>query len=277
MQPTPEHPQATDGYLIVFAHRGDSGNYPENTMLSFSQAAAYDIDALETDIHLTADGEIVVFHDETVDRTTNGSGYLREKTLAELQKLDAGYWWTDDDGATYPFRGQGLQIATLEEMFVAFPEMWINIDIKHHDEKIINPFIKLIRDHNMSKNLLVGSFDTKILKLFREKCPEVVTAASLTEVFWFFLLSKLHLTKLYRGKSPAFQIPETQKFLGLEIHLVDRKFVTAAHDKNVAVHVWTVNEVADMQRLIDLGVDGLMSDYPRRVLNLIGRDNNKDV
>ncbi len=272
MQPTPEHPQAPDGYLIVFAHRGDSGNFPENTMLAFSKAATYDIDALETDIHLTADDKIVVFHDETVDRTTDGSGYLREKTLAELKALDAGYRWTNDNGETYPFRGQGLQIVTLEEMFVAFPTMWINIDIKHHDENIIDPFIQLIRTHNMQKNLLVGSFDTKILKLFREKCPEVVTAASLTEVFWFFLLSKLRLTKLYRGKSPAFQIPETQKVLGFELRLVDRRFVTAAHAQNIAVHVWTVNEEADMQRLITLGVDGLMSDYPLRVLKLIGRD-----
>jgi len=132
-----------------------------------------------------------------------------------------------------------------------------------------------IREHNMQKNLLVGSFDTKILKLFRKKCPEVVTAASLTEVFWFFLLSKLHLTRLYRGKSPIFQIPETQKVFGLEIRLVDRRFVTAAHAKNIAVHVWTVNEEADMQRLIAMGVDGLMSDYPRRVLKLIGRDNKE--
>lgn len=273
MRPTPEYPQAPDGYLIVFAHRGDSGNYPENTMLAFNQAANYDIDALETDIYLTADNEIVVFHDDTLDRTTNGTGYLFEKTLAELKALDAGYYWTNDGGATYPFRGQGLQIATLREMFIAFPEMWINIDIKQHDEKIIDPFIELIREHNKQKTVLVGSFDTGILKSFRKKCPEVVTAASLTEVGWFLILSKLRLEKLFRGQSPAFQIPETQKVLGLTIRLVDYRFVTAAHARNIAVHVWTVNEEADMQRLIALGVDGLMSDYPRRVLNLIGRGN----
>ena len=133
----PKRPFAKDGGVVVLAHRGWRGYYPENTMLSLDWAGHMPIDGLELDIHSTKDGELVVIHDETVDRTTNGKGRVQDYSLAELQKLDAGYWWTPDEGQTFPFRGSQLRIPTVEEVFKRFPNLWINIDIKQKSPSIV--------------------------------------------------------------------------------------------------------------------------------------------
>lgn len=263
----PQRPFAKDEGVVVLAHRGWRGCYPENTLLALEWAAHMAVDGLELDIHATADGELVVIHDETVDRTTNGSGRVQAYSLAELQKLDAGYWWTADGGKTYPHRGCGVRIPTIEEVFKKFPNLWINVDIKQSSPSIVKPFVELIRDYKMESRMCVGSFDNRTVAAFRRQMPDVVTAGSANEVRLMFVLNKLHLSRLYRGKGRNFQIPEWEN----NIHLVTQSFVDACHQKNTAVHVWTVNEIDDMKRLIDLGVDGLVTDYPDRALNLLGR------
>jgi len=120
-QPVPEHPffVQQDGVMVI-AHQGGEWLRPSNTLVAFDHAVELDVDVLEMDIHQTQDGVIVLMHDATVDRTTDGSGAIKEMTLAEIRALDAGYYWTDDDGATYPYRGQGIQVPTLEEIFLTF-------------------------------------------------------------------------------------------------------------------------------------------------------------
>ncbi|MEM7115998.1 MAG: glycerophosphodiester phosphodiesterase [Chloroflexota bacterium] len=268
--PTNRHPGTPFAHphgVLAFAHRGERGHYPENTMLAFDNAVALGVDALEIDVHATADGEIVVIHDPTVNRTTNGHGCVRDMTLAELQLLDAGFHWTNDRGRTFPFRGQGLTIPTLAEVFETYPDLWINIDIKQHDLRIIFPFVRLAYEHNMIDKVMVGSFDDKTIYFLRESCPEMATAASMTEVRRLFLLSKLRLDRLYWGDAEALQIPEKYG----NMRLITRHFVQAAHRNDMAVHVWTVNKTADMERLLDLGVDGIISDYPKRLLRLLNR------
>jgi glycerophosphoryl diester phosphodiesterase len=267
MQPTPNNPFSARDGLIVFAHRGERGHYPENTLLAFEKAARHDVDALELDIHCTADGVPIVFHDATLERTTNGAGPVRSRTLAELQQLDAGYWWTADHGQSYPFRARGVTIPTLEEVLAAFPDLWINIDIKQHDTAVIPSFVQLIRRVGMASRLMVGSFDNRTVARFRAACPEVATAASLAEVRRLLAFSRLGLPQLYRGAARALQIPETYRGL----RLVDERLVAAAHRCKVAVHVWTVNDLDGMRRLIHLGVDGVMTDHPARLLSLLGR------
>lgn len=266
-QRLPQDPFAQPNGALAFAHRGERGHYPENTMLAFAQAAALGVDALEIDVQATADGEIVVIHDATVDRTTNGQGRVRDMTLAELQALDAGFHWTKDRGRTFPFRGQGVTVPTLAEVFTTYPHLWINIDIKQHDLRIIFPFVRLVREHDMMNKVMVGSFDDKTVRLLRATCPGMATAASMSEVRRLFLLSKLRLDRFYWGQAKALQIPEKYG----NLHLITPYFVRAAHRHKIAVHVWTVNKTADMERLLVMGVDGLISDYPKRLMQLLKR------
>ena len=150
-------------------------------MLSFRKAAELPIDGLEIDIHQTKDGVIVVCHDETVDRTTDGNGRIQDHTLAELQQLDAGYRFTPDGGQTFPFRGQGIVIPTLAEVFETFPNLWINIDMKQETPSLVQNFANLIRQHNVAHRLCVGSFSNKTVADFRRACPEVARTASHAE------------------------------------------------------------------------------------------------
>ena len=265
----PNKPFAHQGGVVVLAHRGWRGLYPENTMLSFRKAAELPIDGLEIDIHQTADGVIVVFHDATLERITNGNGRIQDHTFAELQQLDAGYRFTTDGGKTYPFSGQGITIPTLAEVFETFPNLWINIDIKQESPSIVQAFTNLIRQHNVAHRLCVGSFSNQTVADFRRVCPEVARTLSHAEVVRLVALSKLRLDRFYWGQGHALQIPEVDPDSGLR--LVTPQFVQAAHRNNIALHVWTVNNVADMQRLIDMGVDGLISDFPDRALQLLGR------
>jgi glycerophosphoryl diester phosphodiesterase len=234
-------------------------------MSAFEKAATLPIDGLELDIRSTADGVPVVIHDETVDRTTNGAGRVNEFTLAELKRLDAGHKWTPDGGRSFPFRGLGITVPTLAEVFSAFPHLWISLDIKQRNPSIVHIFVGMIREFHIEENVCAGSFDTPTIRAFRRACPEVATAACPREVLRLLLLHKFFLTHLYRGKARVLQMPENYR--GWRI--LDRRFVQAAHRKGLAVHVWTVNERADMERLLEMGVDGLITDYPDRLIEVL--------
>ena len=267
MKPLPQEGLSPPGEAIVFAHRGGSGLWPENTMLAFEEAVALGVDALELDIHRTADNELVVIHDPTVHRTTDGHGVVISYTLSALKELDAGYWWTNDNGRTYPFRGQGITIPTLREVFEAFPDMWINIDIKQHDLATVEAFAQLVQAYGREKYVLAGSFGVTAVSHFRQKLPQAATAASRREVLMLFILSNLGLSRFYRSHSAALQIPSRSGYFPL----ATSRFVKAAHRKGTAVHVWTINEEEEMERLLHMGVDGIMTDYPDKLLALLGR------
>lgn len=234
-------------------------------MPAFAKAEGLPIDGLEMDIHSTADGVLAVIHDETVDRTTNGAGRVNDFTLEDLKRLDAGYRWTPDGGRSFPFRGQGITVPTLAEVFSAFPQLWMNVEIKQKKPSIVQDFAAMIRQLHVEDNVCAGSFDTPTIRAFRRACPEVATAAFPREVLGLLVLHKLFLARLYRGKARVLQIPE---YYGRR-RIIDRRFVQAAHRKGLAVHVWTVNERADMKRLLEMGVDGLITDYPDRLVNLL--------
>lgn len=267
MRRIPKEPFADERGMIVMAHRGGSGRWPENTLLAFQNAADLGVDGLELDIRSTADGALVVIHDEVVERVTNGRGPVNGFTLAALKQLDAGYHWTNDGGQSYPFRGQGVTIPTLAEVFAAFPHLWINIDIKQSEPPIVAPFVALLREMGMVEQVCVGSFAVETVRQFRQACPEAATAASLPEALRLFALNRVGLGRLYRGGATAMQLPEVQG----RLRIVTPGFVRAAHRRGVAVHVWTVDDVAGMRRLQQMGVDGLITDYPDLLLKLVGR------
>jgi glycerophosphoryl diester phosphodiesterase len=253
------------GRPLVFAHRGGGGLFPENTLEAFRYSAQMGVDVLELDVHSTADGALVVIHDATVNRTTNGSGRVSEMTLAEIKKLDAGYRFSPDGEKTFPFRGRGITVPTLQEIFDSFPEMTFNVEPKQAEPSIVKPLCEMIRARKMSEKVIVGSFRQTAIDEFRQTCPEVATSATPGEVSEFLAFYKVGLGKSYSPPMQVLQIPER---IG-DLQIISRDFIETARKLNLQIHVWTINETEDMSRLIELGVDGIMTDYPDRLLKLI--------
>lgn len=262
-----DHPyfQQLQQHPLVMAHRGGAALWPENTLFAFDKAVDLGIHVLETEIHSSKEGALVLIHDRTVDRTTNGTGPINAFTLKELKELDAGYNWSSDGGQTFPFRGQGITIPTLEEVFTAFPKILFNIDIKQVEPSLVLPLCEMIRGFNMVEKVMVASFNSQTIKQFRLKCPEVATSASRSEISIFFAMNLLFLGSAYRTAAQALQVPE----YSMGLHLLTQKFVDTAHKLNLKVHAWTINELADMRRLLELGVDGIITDYPDRLISLL--------
>ena len=248
------HPIGAHPYLdlrgpLVMAHRGGQGLWPPNKIYAFERALNMGCDILELDIHATKDGHLVVRHDPTVDATSNGSGAIRNLSLAEIKSLDAGYRWNYDGGYSFPYRGIGITIPTLQEVFDAFPTTRLNIDIKPRKPFVVSLFYQLLVEYNRCDNVLVGSFHDPQLRRFRALCPEVATAAGPGEVKLFYALNRVFLGGIYQAKAHAFQIPE---YSG-NLRLISPRLIKSAHNHNMQVHIWTVNEVTDMQRLLNWG------------------------
>ncbi len=266
-RPAAHHPFFDGDDVLVIAHRGGRGLWPENTLPAFAGALALGADVLEMDLHSTADGVLVLMHDDTVDRTTDGVGPIHDYTLEHLKELDAGFRWTADEGVTFPYRGDGITVPTLEELFQAFPYARMNIEIKQSEPPIVEPFCSLLQEYDREETVLVASFDQDTIRAFREACPEVATTAGEDEIRVLYVLSRAYLEPLYSAPAEAAQVPE---YSG-ELHVVTPRFVRAAQARAMQVHVWTVNRPEDLRRMLDLGVDGIITDYPDRLLTLLGR------
>lgn len=265
IQPRPPQPYLQGDRPLVLAHRGGADLAPENTMAAFQNAVDLGVDILELDVHTTADGTVVVIHDESVDRTTDGTGAVHDFTLADLRQLDAGYEFSPDNGQTFPFRGQGIGIPTLEEVFAAFPDMRINVEIKQSDPPIEAAVLEVIERAGAQQRVLVGSEYDDVMARFRSLAPDIATSAATNEVRNFYLAQLLRVSAIYRPLADAFQVPE---YSG-STHVVTPSFVDAAHHHGVKVHVWTVNDAETMQRLLDIGVDGIITDRPDVALEVV--------
>jgi len=263
-----QKPAITDNQWQVIAHRGGRQLRPGNTMIAFRNAVEIGVDALELDVHGTRDGTLVVIHDDTVDRTTNGTGAVSDLTLSEIRALDAGYNWSSDaDADDHPYRGTGVTIPTLEEVLAAFPDTPMVMEIKQADPPIAETLGLMLREHGRARNTIVASFHREALEEFRRAFPEFATSGAESEIRRFFVLNKLFLGRSFRPAMDAFQVPEQ---LG-NLKVITRRFVRVARSRGIAVHVWTVNEAEDMERMLSAGVDGIISDRPDRLLELLGR------
>lgn len=252
---------------LVMAHQGGADLAPSNTMAAFRNAAQMGVDVLELDVHTTKDGVVVVIHDATVDRTTNGVGSVHDLTLSELQKLDAGYRFSPDNGQTFPFRGQGVAIPTLQEVLSAFPALRINIEIKQADPPMEQAVAELIQQAGAQNRVLVVASNLDVIERFRALMPDVATGASESEVRGFFYAQTLRVSAFYRPTADALQVPEN---FG-SIQVLSPHFVQAAHAREVAVHAWTINDPEAMRRLLAMGVDGIITDRPDLALEVLGR------
>lgn len=268
-KPAPDHPYYAEDlkYPLVIAHQGGDEVWPGNTMFAFQNAADLGVDVLEMDLHITADGVLVLIHDETVDRTSDGTGEVEAMTLDELKQLDAGYDWSLDDGANYPFRGQGITIPTLEEVFTAFPDYRMTIEIKKTNASMAKPFCDMIREYDMEDKVLVASFHDERLEEFRAECPEVATSSARTETTVFVLMTKVFLGGFYSPDFYALQVPQESS----GITVMTEGFVRAAHARNLSVEPWTINDEETMRKFIEWGVDGIITDRPDLMMEVLGR------
>ena len=246
----------------IIAHRGDSAYFPENTLPAFISAHKLGVDAIETDVHMTKDGRIVIWHDPTLERNTDGTGRIEDHTLAELKALDAGYAFTADGGRTFPFRGKGVQIAELDEVLKALPDTRFNIDLKSQEEEIVPSYIRTIRENSAESRVCTASFHLGNLQKLRAAAPDFLTSISTKEVIPIVIRQKLHmLPRSFRMKT-IFQIPVSQ----FGIKIVTPSFVEAMHKRDATVMVWTINDRKDMEYLYSIGVDTIMTDNPRLLI-----------
>ncbi|WP_448071421.1 glycerophosphodiester phosphodiesterase [Georgenia yuyongxinii] len=247
------------GWPVNFAHRGGRRIVPENTLEGFREALAGRAAVIETDAHTSADGVVVVIHDDTVDRTTDGTGPVARKTLAELQRLDAGHRFTPDGGATFPWRGRGVTIPTLEALYREFPERNINIELKPTRPGTEEAVWRVVEAAAGQARTLVVTDDGASIKRFRDVSGgSVATAASVAEFVKFWLLGKVRLARLYRPPFQALQPPDSYK----GFRIVTPSLIRQAHAAGLRVDVWTIDDEDDMRRLLAWGVDGIMTDRP---------------
>ncbi|SDU48705.1 glycerophosphodiester phosphodiesterase [Jiangella alkaliphila] len=268
--------------VLNIAHQGGELEAPSDTLYAFKTALDKGADVLELDVHATADGELVVLHDTTVDRTTNGTGRVDGLTLAQIRALDASYWFvpgcgTCHDGAPgdYVFRGvatgerpapagytaEDFRIPTLREVLEAFPGVLINVEIKRTRPET-SPYERtmadLLREFGRGTDTVVASFSDSAVTRFKLYNRDVSTSPGTAQATAFWLNTLGPLTGITLHGHHALQVPPSQS----GIPVVTADFVADAHRRGLAVHVWTINDRAQMERLIDLGVDGIMTDRP---------------
>jgi glycerophosphoryl diester phosphodiesterase len=274
---------------LNIAHQGGEIEAPSDTLYAFERARRLGADVLEMDLHMTKDGHVVVMHDETVDRTTNGTGSVEDLTLAEVKKLDAAYWFVPDVGTThsaapdeYVFRGvatgqrrppkgyraNDFTIPTLDEVLRAFPRALINLELKPTTRMTgrLEPEVaRLLRGFGRTDDVIVVSFLDHSLELFKAIAPEVHTATATGQAGLFWASSQGPAPGLPNPRHVALQVPI--EFNG--IHVLHDSFIDDAHANDLAVHVWTINDEATMRSLLAAGADGIMTDRPTLLERLL--------
>lgn len=252
---------------LVIAHRGGKGLWPENSLFAFERASALGVDMLEMDLQLSSDGELVVIHDRTLERTTDGQGPVAALSLEQLQALDAGYNWSADGGQSYPYRGQGIRIPSFAEVLEGLPEQAKVIEIKVPDVGMEAQLCDVLQAHQQRERVIVGSFYDRSLQLFREQCPGVATSAGPGSVRLLVALNWVGLGSLLSPSYQALQIPVAHD--GLPV--ATPSLLKTAAQRGLNVQLWTINEQPDMRRLLDQGAHALITDYPDRALQALGR------
>lgn len=249
----------------LFAHRGASGLAPENTRVAFERAVELGIRYLEMDCHATADGELVVLHDADLARTTDAEGPVSARTFAELERIDAGHRFSPDGGRTFPFRGKGVRIPRLVEIIAAFPDARINLEVKQAEPSIAEEVVRAVRRAGAERRVLLAAEDEALLAKLRALDPGTALGSSLEDVVEFVRAGAEGRLDRHRPRGHALQIPP----VALGRPLVTPELLAGARHHGVLVHVWTINEPAEMRRLLALGCDGIMSDFPDRLLATI--------
>ena len=249
---------------LVYAHRGGAALRPENTIASFDYGLSLGADGLEFDVRLSRDGIVVVHHDDTLERTTNARGPVSSLTADELARVDAAHWFTPveagrrrDAPRSFPYRGQGHGVPRLRQVLARYPGVPLIIELKANDPELARLALEDVRAENATDRVAFGSFGWRVLRATRRLDPQVATGASREEVRLALYRSWVRWP-LGKEAYREFQVPERSG----PTRIVSRHFIAHAHRAGLVVKVWTVNEPADMRRLLDWGVDALISDRP---------------
>jgi glycerophosphoryl diester phosphodiesterase len=257
---------ATRGFLdhptpIAIAHRGGSDDLPENTLPAFDAAVALGYSHLETDAHVSADGVVFSFHDHILDRVTDHRGRLVDHTAAEIMAVDAAYHFSVD-GTSYPLRGTGVGIPTMEQVLTRWPGVCVNIDTK--SDAVVEPLVDLLRRIDAFDRVCVGSFSDERLRRVRRLSDDAVcTSMGPASIAAAWLASRTgHMPRL---GADCLQVPVRAR----RLVVVDRRLVDAAHLAGLQVHVWTIDDAEQMVALLDLGVDAIMTDRPRLLRDVL--------
>jgi glycerophosphoryl diester phosphodiesterase len=279
--PVEPHPALAHDWAVI-AHGGGNHEAPDNTFAAYDNALAVGADVLEMDTHLTADGEIVVIHDDTIDRYSEASGRVDELTLAEVQSYDAAYWWPMLHGearetresqpeSAFPYRGAGLVFPALRDVLERYPVVPMVIEMKPpNSPEIVRALGDMLREYDRADTVVVATFHEENMELFRELYPEFATAGTQAEILPFFIMSWLGFGGAYRSDAEAFQVPTT--FSGIPV--LTWPFVRSAKVQNIALHPWTIDDEDTMRKLFRKGVDGIMTNEPtllRRVADEAAR------
>lgn len=251
--------------LLLGAHRGGLRLWPEETLEGFKRAVARWPDVLlEGDARLSKDGRVVLFHDATVDRTTNGTGAVRDMTLAELSALDAGYWFTPDDGATFPFRGKGVKPATLAEALAAFPESRFLIELKPQIG-VAEAAVRVIQEAHAGRRVALASFSAVLMEQACRQGPHIIRCYDIAQ--GMRLVEALHGGR-WDAYEPAADILAIDEAMirGFGISPADFR---AIRKKGIAISVHTINHPARMRKFLDIGVDIILTDWPDRLAHEI--------
>ncbi len=259
---------------MVIAHRGGKDLYPEGTILAFERIVVdYDIDVLEIDLALTKDDILICSHDLTIDRTSNGTGAVRDYNYTELLEFDFAEKFSLPNG-TNPYDDHpDAKPEKLEDLFLKQPEMLYLLEIKNREENretASEILVQLIEDYNMEENVIVASFSDEVNELFRELSEDkIMTSTARGETTKFVLMQKFKVGFLYRSEHAALHVPMAESVGPITIRMDRRHFIQEAHQHNMAVNFWTINDPDDMRRLVELGADGIITDNPDVLLDVL--------
>ena len=245
---------------LLYAHRGAAIELPENTMPAVERAAQLGVDAIETEVHLTRDGHVVISHDATASRMTGRNVAWGKLDLHEARALDLGWGFTTPDG-DHPFLGRGIKISTLEEVLTQFPTMRFNVDLKQRTPSLVDPVLSLLRRLRAEERVTLASFDVRTLIDVRRRGYGGETAMSQPEVI-AFLATPAVLYRQLPFTGTAAQVPMHAG----PLHLDRPGFIDKCHQLGIRFDFWTINQPADATRLLSLGADGIMTDDPAAIL-----------
>jgi glycerophosphoryl diester phosphodiesterase len=256
------HPFLDHEGPIAFAHRGGAEHAPENTLPAFAAAIEIGFRYVETDVHVTRDGILVAFHDARLDRVTDRTGAIAQLAYYQVAAADAGYRFSPDGGRTFPFRGRGVGVPRLDELLLRWPDVRVNVDPKA--DECVAPLVELLERLRAWERVCVGSFSDSRLSRIRtlsggRACTSmgpraVAIARALAATGW-----------MPRQGADCVQVPPRSG----RVRVVTPRFIRAAHRAGLPVHVWTVDDAAAMRELLDTGVDGIMTDRPRLLRDVL--------
>ena len=248
------------------AHRGGALEAPENTIYAFKKAVESGADWFEMDIRLSSDGVLLLCHDPVLERTTDGSGEVSGKRWEELKRLDAAYNWNPESLPVPPLRGSGITMPSLEEIFERFPSTPVILEIKPNNPRLIELLGRLIEKYDRWDRTIAASFHHGLIRRFRKMFPAGLSSAGRFEIGVLYFFQMAGLGGLIKTPAYAIQIPE--KFGPFK--LLSRGMIRTMHKRGVGLHVWTVNTESDMRRMIDMGIDGILTDRPSLLARITG-------